>query len=174
MRHEGDRVPFVKSSRIRGGKKMKGYRKILIAVNGSKDVLKEGLQLAHDEKCWVTVVKVIPPYDGDLDLVGIKNIEDVLCSDGSQAVSVMKDIAKKESALVKIRLEEGEIDKKIVEVAEEERCDLIIMGAQKTGSSKSSRLLGVEMLNRIRKFFGDNVVEKVIDQAPCPVLVVGT
>ncbi|MDI6728158.1 MAG: universal stress protein [Thermodesulfovibrionales bacterium] len=139
---------------------MKGYRKILIAVNGSKDVLTEGLQLAHDEKCWVTVVKVIPPYDGDLNLVGIKNIEDVLDSEGAKAVYDMKDIAKKEGALIKTRLEEGEVDKKIVEVAEDERCDLIIMGAQKR--------------NWLRKFFGDNVVEKVINHAPCPVLVVGT
>ncbi|WP_333656475.1 hypothetical protein [Dissulfurispira sp.] len=74
---------------------MKGYRKILIAVNGSKDVLKEGLQLARDEKCWVTVVKVIPSYKGDINLVGIKNIEDVLDSEGAKAVSDMKDIAKK-------------------------------------------------------------------------------
>lgn len=43
---------------------MKGYRKILIAVNGSKDVLLKGLKLAGDEKCWVTVVKVLPPYEG--------------------------------------------------------------------------------------------------------------
>ncbi|MEW6738884.1 MAG: universal stress protein [Nitrospirota bacterium] len=137
---------------------MKGYRKILIAVNGSKDVLKEGLQLAHDEKCWVTVVKVIPPYDGDLNLVGIKNIENVLDGDGAKAISEMKDIAKKEGALIKTRLEKGEIDKKIVEVAEDERCDLIIMGADKK--------------SWIKKILGNNVVEKVINQAPCPVLVV--
>lgn len=137
---------------------MKGYRKILIAVNGSKDVLKEGLQLAHDEKCWVTVVKVIPPYDGDLNLVGIKNIEDVLDSGVSGAVSEIKDIARAEGALIKTRVEEGDVDKKIVEVAEEENCDVIIMGGNKT--------------SWLRKFFGDNVVEKVINQAPCPVLVV--
>ncbi|MCL4537039.1 MAG: universal stress protein [Nitrospirae bacterium] len=137
---------------------MKGYRKILIAVNGSKDVLTEGLQLARDEKCWVTVVKVIPPYEGDLNLVGIKNIEAVLDSEGTKAVSEMKAIARTEGALIKTRLEEGEVDKKIIEVAEDERCDLIIMGAQKR--------------NWLRKFFGDNVVEKVINQAPCPVLVV--
>lgn len=96
---------------------MKGYRKVLIAVNGSKDVLKNGLQLAYDEKCWVTVVKVIPPYEGDLHLTGIKNIEDVLGSEGAKAVSGMKDVAKAEGALIKTRLEEGEVDKKIVEVA---------------------------------------------------------
>ncbi len=138
---------------------MKGYRKILIAVNGSKKVLTQGLQLAYDEKCWVTVVKVIPSYEGDLNLTGIKNIEDALSSEGAKAVAEMKDVAKAEGALIKTRLEEGEVDKKIVEVAEEERCDIIIMGGNKT--------------NWFKKLFGKNVIEKVIDQSPCPVLVVG-
>jgi hypothetical protein len=42
---------------------MKGYRKVLIAVNGSLDVLKQGIKLAQDEKTWVTVLKVVPPYE---------------------------------------------------------------------------------------------------------------
>ena len=137
---------------------MKGYRKILIAVNGSKEVLVKGLQLASDEKCWVTVVKVIPSYEGDLNLTGIKNIEDVLDSEGRKVISDINSTAEAEGALIKTRLEEGDVHKKIVEVAEEERCDVIIMGAKKR--------------NWIRKLFGDNVVEKVISQAPCPVLVV--
>ena len=139
---------------------MKGYRKILIAVNGSHEVIKQGLKLAQDEKCWVTVVKVIPPYEGDLDLTGIKNIEDVLNSQGQKAMSDIKDMANTEGALIKARLEEGEVYKKIIEVAEEERCDLIIMGAQK--------------LNVIKKLLGGNIVEKVINNAPCPVLIVGS
>ena len=137
---------------------MKGYRKVLIAVNGSMAVLKEGLKLAKDEKCWVTVVKVIPPYDGDLNLTGVKNIGDLLSSSGERIVSEIKSTAKSEGALVKARLEEGEIHEKIVEVAEDEDCDLIIMGTNKT--------------NWFRKIFGKNVVEKVINLAPCPVLVV--
>ncbi len=138
---------------------MKGYRKVLIAVNGSREVLHQGLRLADDEKCWVTVVKVIPPYEGDLDLTGVKKIEDVLDSGGGRAVAEMKETAVAEKALIKTRLEEGEASKKIIEVAEEERCDLIIMGARKR--------------NWLRKIIGDDVVNKVISGAPCPVLVVG-
>lgn len=138
---------------------MKGYRKILIAVNGSREVLVQGLKLAGDEKCWVTVVKVVPPYEGDLNLVGVKDIEDVLNSNGEKAVAEMKGTAENEGALIKARLEEGDVPRKIVEVAEEEKCDLIIMGAKKR--------------SWIRKFLGDKVVEKVINSAPCPVLVVG-
>jgi len=138
---------------------MKGYRKIVIAVNGSKDVLRQGLSLAQDEKCWVTVVKVVPPHNGDLNLVGIKNIGDVLDNGARKEANEIMNVAQAESALVKTRVEEGDIPEKIVEVAEDEKCDLIIMGANKT--------------NWFRKLFGKNVVEKVINQAPCPVLVVG-
>ncbi|HAM51972.1 MAG TPA: hypothetical protein DCP92_15270 [Nitrospiraceae bacterium] len=138
---------------------MKGYRKILIAVDGSKDILRQGLRLAEDEKCWITVVKVIPPHNGDLNLVGIKNIQDVLDNGAASDIAEIEDIAKTEGALVKTRLEEGEAHEKIVEVAQDEDCDLIIMGTNKT--------------NWFQKVFGKNVVEKVINQAPCPVLVVG-
>jgi nucleotide-binding universal stress UspA family protein len=139
---------------------MKGYRKILIAMNGSREVLREGLKLAGDERCWVTVVKVIPPYDGDLDLTSIKNIGDVLNSNMRRDAAVIKEIAVAERALVKARIEQGEVHEKIVEVAEDENCDLIIMGRNTT--------------NWFRKLFGKNVIEKVISTAPCPVLVVGT
>ncbi len=137
---------------------MKGCRKILIAVNDSKDVLVHGLKLACDEKCWVTVLKVIPPYEGDLELVGIKNIEDILDSGGQNAISEIKDMAKAEGAFIKTRLEEGDVSEKIVDIAEEERCDLIIMGANKRKG--------------IKKLFSGSVLEKVISRAPCPVMVV--
>src|SRR4030066_1550112 len=139
---------------------MQGYRKILIAVNGSKDVLSQGLKLAHDEKCWVTVVKVIPPNEGDLNLVGVKNIEDVLNSGCDKEAAEINSIAETEGALIKTRFEEGDVYKKIIEVAEEERCDVIIMGSRRRR-------------NRISRFFGDNVVERVFNQAPCPVFVMG-
>lgn len=137
---------------------MKGFRKILIAVNGSKEVLRNGLAVAEDEKCWVTVVKVVLPNDGGLNLTGIKNISDVLTSGSDRDAREIREIAAAEKALVKTRIEEGEADEKIVEVAEDEKCDLIIMGAGRK--------------NWLRRLFRKNVVEKVINQAPCPVLVV--
>jgi nucleotide-binding universal stress UspA family protein len=138
---------------------MKGYRKVLIAVNGSKEVLKQGIKLARDEKAWITVVKVVQPYEGDLNLTGIKNLNDVLDDGGAQAVTDIARIAQDEGALVKTRLEQGDVPDRIVEVAEEEKCDLIIMGSKKKKG----------ILSRL---FGDHIVEKVIDRAPCPVYVV--
>jgi nucleotide-binding universal stress UspA family protein len=123
-------------------------------------VLRTGIQLARDEKTWVTVVKVVEPFDGNLDLTGIKNLDDVLDDGGSRALADVRDMAAAEGALIKTRLEQGDVPQKIVEVAEEERCDLIIMGAKKKKGLFS-------------RLFGDHVVEKVIRQAPCPVFVVG-
>lgn len=138
---------------------MRGVRKILIAVNGSKEVLRQGLELAGDEKCWVTVVKVIPPNEGDLDLTGVKDIDVVLNSGVGRDVAEIRGIAAAEGALIKTRVEEGEASAKILEVAAQERCDVIILGARKR--------------SWLRKLFGDNVVGKVVRRAPCPVLIVG-
>jgi nucleotide-binding universal stress UspA family protein len=139
---------------------MKGYRKVLIALNGQKEVLEQGIKLAKDEKTWITVMKVLSPFDGDLDLTGIKNVSDVLDDGGAKAVSEIREMADAEGALIKTRLEHGDVPQRIVEVAEEERCDLIIMGSKKKKGIWS-------------RLFGDHVVEKVIDRAPCPVFVVG-
>jgi nucleotide-binding universal stress UspA family protein len=139
---------------------MRGFRKVLIALNGSREVLRTGIQLARDERTWVTVVKVIQPFDGNLDLTGIKNLEDVLDDGGARALADVRELAAAEGALIKTRLEQGDVPRTIVEVAAEERCDLIIMGSKKKKGWFS-------------RLFGDHVVEKVIRQAPCPVFVVG-
>lgn len=110
---------------------MKGYRKVLIAMNGSREVLRQGIKLAQDEKTWITVVKVVQPYEGDLDLTGIKNLDDVFDDGGAKAVSDINRIAASEGALIKTRLESGDVPDRIVEVAQEEKCDLIIMGSKK-------------------------------------------
>lgn len=137
---------------------MKGCRKILIAVNGSKDVLRQGLKLAEDERTWITVIKVIPQSEGELNLSGIKNIGDILDSCSEKERGEINAIAADERVLIKSRIEEGEPHRKIVEAAEEERCDVIVMGTKKRSWT--------------RKIFGDNTVEKVINRAPCPVFIV--
>jgi nucleotide-binding universal stress UspA family protein len=138
---------------------MKGYRKILIASQGADKALRQGIQLAKDEKSWITVVKVIPPNEGDLNLTGIKNIKDVLESNAGNVTREIDAVAQSERGLIKTRLEQGLIHEKIVAVAEEEKCDLIVMGNEKTGW--------------LKRLFRGNIVEKVINRAPCPVLLVG-
>ncbi len=140
---------------------MKGYRKVLIALNGSKPVLEHGLTVAAEGKCWVTVVKVLPEYDGDIDLSGIGNLDDVLDSGERNATHAIRTTADAAGMLVKARVERGNVSSRILEAAEEERADLIVIGTPKR-KGFFGRLLG------------DRVVERVLDRAPCPVLVVGT
>ena len=137
---------------------MKNCRKVLIAVNGSMEVLTKGLHVAEEEQSQVTVVKVVPTYEGDLSLVGIKNIKDVLDGETEKAISTIKEVAKAEGATVKIRLEQGGIDEKIAEGAEEENSDLIIMGANRKSTLKDL-LLG-------------NLAGKVTSQTDRPVYLV--
>ena len=137
---------------------MKGFKKILIAVNGSKNLLRQGLKLADDEGCWVTVIKVIPEYEGDLNLVGIRNIREVLDGEGAKAVEEINEVVRAERCMVKTRLEKGKVHEKIVEVAEDEHCDIIVMGRN--------------VKKGIGRYFGNRTFNKVAKLAPCPVLVV--
>ena len=139
---------------------MRGYRKVLIAMNGSVDVVKEGIRMAQDEKTWVTVLKVIPENEGDLNLTGIKNLEDVLDSGSRKALVGVWSAADAAGALIRTRLEEGAPAEKIVEVAADERCDVIILGAKQKKCW-------------MERLFGDHVIENVIRKATCPVFVVG-
>jgi len=140
---------------------MKGYRKILIAVNGSLEVLNKGLQVASDEKTWVTVLKVLPPYEGDLNLTGVKDIRDLFSSGAGETAAAIGDAVKRAGSLARVRVEEGDIPEVIKGVAREERCDLIVVGKRKKRGL-------------LRRLIGDNVAGKVVEDAPCPVLFVST
>lgn len=107
------------------------YSKILVPVDGSrasKNALRQAFKLPSDEKKWITVVAIDPPYQGDLALVGVSNIKEVLKGPGEKILAEAQEIAKAEGAIIKTRLEEGEAFKKIIDVAEEEGYDLIMMG----------------------------------------------
>jgi nucleotide-binding universal stress UspA family protein len=136
---------------------MRGFRRILVALDGSKDALAPGLQLAGDEGCWTTVLKVLPANEGDLELTGIKDIDGVLGGGERQALGEVRRAADEARVLVKSRVEEGGIPERIVAVAAEERCDLIVIGR--------------ERLPWYRRLLGASIAERVARSAQCPVLV---
>jgi nucleotide-binding universal stress UspA family protein len=111
------------------------YRKILVAIDGSessKHALKESFKLASDEKCWITVVSVIPSYEGDLGAMWINNVKEAMAKPCELALSEAENIAKKERVLIKTVCEEGEIYERIVDLADAENSDLIVMGRKGT------------------------------------------
>jgi len=118
------------------------YRKILVAIDGSessKHALRESFKLATDEKSWVTVVSVIPRYEGDLGATWISNVREAMKKPCQIALSEAENMAKKERVLIKTVCEEGEIYERIVDLADAENSDLIVMGRK--GMSKLSKAL---------------------------------
>src|SRR4030065_2784157 len=107
------------------------YRKILVAIDGSgaaKNALRQAIKLACSEGCWVTVVSVIPPYNGDLALTGIGNIKKALREPSERALSEAQEIARTEKAAVKTVCEEGGVHERIVDLADGENFALTVIG----------------------------------------------
>jgi len=107
------------------------YRKILVAIDGSessRNALLQAFRFAVDEKCWITVTSVVPPYDGEVEILGVKDIRTALRKPCEDALADARKLAEQERALIKTVCEEGEAPERIVDLADAENCDLIIMG----------------------------------------------
>jgi len=107
------------------------YRKLLVAIDGSSaslHALNESFRFAVHEKCWITVSSVVPAYEGDLELISITNIQDIMRQPYEKALAEAAAMAKKSGALIKTVCEEGEVYQRIIDLAEAENCGLIVMG----------------------------------------------
>ncbi len=110
---------------------MAKYRKILVAYDGSssaKNALALAGKLAREDKSWIKVLAVVPNYEGDLDLIGVSNIKEAIAGPGERLLAEARQIADSEGLHVLTNLQQGEPYEQIVRVADEEHCDLIIMG----------------------------------------------
>lgn len=107
------------------------YKKILVAIDGSdssRNALLQAFRFAVDEKCWITVTSVVPPYDGEIEILGVKDIRAALRKPCEDALGEAQRLAERERVLIKTVCEEGEMHERIVDLADAENCDLIIMG----------------------------------------------
>ncbi len=107
------------------------YRKILVAIDGSessRNALLQAFRFAVDEKCWITVTSVVPPYDGEFEIVGVRDIRAALRKPSEDALTEAKKLAEQERVLIKTVIEEGEAHERIVDLADAENSDIIIMG----------------------------------------------
>ena len=110
---------------------MAKYKKILVAYDGSdsaKNALAIASDLANRDNCWIKVLAVVPSYDGDLDLIGVSNIKDTIEGPGQKLLAEARDLAEEHNVYVLTNLEQGEPFERIVHVADEENCDLIVLG----------------------------------------------
>ena len=114
---------------------MAKYRKILVAFDGSataRYALAVASHLAKEEKSWIKVLTVLPSYAGDLELVGVSNIKETIEGPGMKLLEEAREIADEEDVHILTNMAQGEPHEKIVHVAEDENCDLIVMGRRGT------------------------------------------
>jgi nucleotide-binding universal stress UspA family protein len=131
---------------------MGNYRKMLVAFDGSesgKNALRQAITLAELEKSWIKVLAVVPTYEGDLEFIGVSEIEKVLMA---------QEVARAEGTEVMTNVQQGEPYETIVDVCDEENCDLIVMGRRG--------------LRRLERMLMGSVTAKVIGHSGKDVLVV--
>lgn len=103
-----------------------------MALDGSGPglhALEEAIRLAQWARGRVTAITVVPPYEGDLSLVGVRDIKSAISGPCEEVLSEALDIAEAMNFPIDVVCEEGEPHEKILERAEAKRCDLIVMGA---------------------------------------------
>jgi len=121
---------------------MANYRKMIVAFDGSessKNALRQAIALKDLEKSWIKVLAVVPSYEGDLEFIGVSDLEKVLSGPKGKLLAAVKEVAAEQSAEVLAGVEQGEAYEKIIDVCSEENCDLIVMGRR--GMRRLARIL---------------------------------
>jgi nucleotide-binding universal stress UspA family protein len=137
------------------------YRKLLVSLDGSEsgdNALVQAFALARDEKSWLIAASVVPGIDGDLELVGLGDVRAALRKPGEAVLARARATAEAARVPLKTVLEEGEAWERIVHLAEDERCDLIVMGRRG--------------LRRLERVMMGSVTARVIGHTDRDVLVV--
>lgn len=107
------------------------YKKILVAYDGSasaQSALAAAGRIAEAEKSWVKVVAVVPVYQGDLELIGVSSIKETIAGPGKKILAEARAFAEKIGLHILTNLEQGEPYERIVHIADDEKCDLIVLG----------------------------------------------
>lgn len=136
-----------------------GHVKILVAFDGSessKNALKQAIALSERENSWIKVLAVVPDYEGDLELVGVSNLKETLKGPTDKLVAEAKAVADSLSADILTDVEQGEAYEKIIDVAEDENCDLIVMGRR--GLRRMERMLMGSVTARVISHSDNNVL----------------
>lgn len=106
------------------------YNRILVAVDGSETslhALQESFKLGA---AWITVAAVAPVYQGDLRLVGAPHPQTLITEPCNTALTKAQEMAGAAGVQIKMLCEIGEPHERIVDRADVESRDLIVMGAK--------------------------------------------
>ena len=112
---------------------MAKYKKILVAYDGSesaKNALAVSVELAKQDNSWIKVLDVVTPYNGEATLTDGSNIKKTSVDSAEELFAGARAIADKEGIQILTALAQGEPFQQILAIAEDEDCDLIVMGRQ--------------------------------------------
>jgi nucleotide-binding universal stress UspA family protein len=135
---------------------MGAYKKLLVAVDGSDISLhafREALRISTDD---VLVLAVAPPYSGDLRVMGTSDLGALLRQPCEVALDKISNLAEARDAQIRPVCVMGEPYEAIVETAEDEGRDLIVMGVR--GASLAQRLLVGSTTARVIGFSSQDVL----------------
>lgn len=108
------------------------YRKILVAVDGSdssKNAFRQACRIAREDKSWLTVITAIPLYQDQFEVLSTKEkVSKRLREEGEKILSEIKKSADEEDVHIKQMLAEGSPFETIIDAADAENCDLIVIG----------------------------------------------
>ena len=140
---------------------MAKYRKILAAFDGSdsaRNALRQAIELARTERSWIKLLAVVPDYEGDAELVGVDEIREVIKGPIKALLDEALEMIRAAGLPVLSDIDQGEAYHKIVDVSEDESCDLIVMG-------RKGR-------HRIEKMLMGSVTSQVVSTSSRDVLIV--
>ena len=128
------------------------YKKLLVAMDTSETSLhafKESLRISKED---IMVLAVAPPYSGDLRVMGASDITQLLREPCEVALNKAMALAEDEGAEIRPVCVMGEPYETIVDVAEDEGRDLIVMG------TKGPKFLVGSTTARVIGFSGQDVL----------------
>jgi len=138
------------------------YRNIVIATDGSENTqraISEGIKLAKLSKATVHALHVVDTYSVSQSwTAGWETMYEILKKEGQKAIYKVKECGEASGVEVRKVLLEGHPSSEIIDFAENNDIDLIVMGT-----------LGKTGLDR---FLMGSVAEKGVRNSKVPVLVV--
>lgn len=139
------------------------YERILLPTDGSEamdEVIEHAVALATEHDATLHTLYVANTASlSDIPMdAGWEGITDALEREGERAISVVENAAETAGVTVESTVREGAPAKEIQRYAQEEECDIIVMGTH--GRSGVDRLL-----------LG-SVAERIVRTSPIPVLTI--
>jgi len=133
-----------------------GYKKILVGYDGSevsKRALEKAIELSKDFDAKLCVVGVVRPFEfAAIDFIPPEEIEEYEKEEMSKEEKYLKEaveLAEKAGIQVESKVMEGEPAEELMTYADENGCDLIVVGYRGVGGFKRM-LLGSTASNLVK------------------------